>query len=339
MQKYLVFIGIDISKKWIDVCASHNGQKKDMPHQRFDNNKKGFQQMVRFVRDYAGQHQIKGRWFFCMEHTGVYTVPLCNFLEQKQLDYVLESALRIFKSLGIRRGKSDKADAADIARYLFLHHREIKPYRLPSDTLLKINNLLRLHDRLTKAHAALKTAAKELKGFTGEALNKEVVQVSTDTMSNLKKQLDSVDRSILALIKSSDELHRLYQLATSVKGVGLIIGANLLVCTNGFKSFRTARQFACYIGVAPFGYSSGATVKRPDKVSHLANKKIKALISNGTMSAIRYDQELKAYYLRKIDEGKNSFLVQNNVKNKLVQRIFAVVKRGTPYVELNKFRA
>jgi len=339
MQKYHLFIGIDISKQWIDVCASHDGPKKDMPHQRFDNNKKGFHQMVRFVRDHARQHRLEGPWLFCMEHTGVYVLPLCNFLEHQQLDYILESALQIFKSLGIRRGKSDKADAADIARYLFLHHREIKPYRLPSDTLLKINNLLRLHDRLTKAHAALKTAAKELKGFAGEALNKEVVQVSTDTMSYLKEQLNKVDRGILDLIKSSDELQRLYQLVTSVKGVGLIIGANLLVCTNGFKSFQTARQFACYIGVAPFGYSSGTTVKRPDQVSHLANKKIKALISNGAMSAIRNDQEIKAYYLRKIAEGKNSFLVQNNIKNKLVQRIFAVVKRGTPYVELSKFRA
>ncbi len=339
MQKYRLFIGIDISKKWIDVCASHDGQKKDMPHQQFDNNKKGFTRMLCFVRDYARQRRLEDSWLFCMEHTGVYVMPLCNFLEQRQLDYVLESALQIFKSLGIRRGKSDKADAADIARYLFLHHRELKPYRLPSDTLLKIKTLLRLHDRLTKAHAAMKTAAGELEEFTDKALNREVVQVSAGTMQALKKQLKGVDEGILELIKSDAELHRLYQLVTSVKGVGLIIGANLLVCTNSFKSFQTARQFACYIGVAPFGHSSGTSVKRPDKVSNLANKKIKALISNGVMNAIRNDQEIKAYYQRKIAEGKDPFLVQNNVKNKLVHRVFAVVKRGTPYVELNKFRA
>ena len=295
--------------------------------------------MVRFIQDYARRRQLKGQWLFCMEHTGVYVMPLCNFLEQQRLDYVLESALQISKSLGIRRGKSDKADAADIARYVFLHHREVKPYRLPSDTLLKIKNLLRLHDRLTKAHAALKTAARELEGFTVKALNQEVVQVSTDTMSSLKTKLGGVDQRIEELIKSSDELHRLYLLVTSVKGVGLIIGANLLVCTNGFQSFQTARQFACYAGLAPFGHSSGTSVKRPDKVSNLANKKFKALLSNGAMSAIRYDPEIKAYYMRKIDEGKNPFLVKNNVKNKLIQRIFAVIKRGTPYVGLGKFRA
>lgn len=339
MQKYVVFIGIDISKSWIDVCPSRNGQKKDMPHQRFDNDTKGFKQMIRFIRDHAKCYQVKGQWLFCMEHTGVYVLPLCRFLERQGLDYVLESALQISKSLGIRRGKSDKADAADIARYLFLHQGEVKPYRLLSDTLLKIKNLLRLHDRLTKSHVAFETAAKELEGFSGKDLNKAVSQVSAQAMSNLKTQLSIVDQYILELIKSSEELHRLYLLVTSIKGVGFIIGANLLVYTNGFQSFSTARQFACYIGLAPFGHSSGTSVKRPDKVSNLANKRLKALLSNGAMSAIRYDPEIKAYYLRKIEEGKNPFLVHNNVKNKLVQRIFAVVKRGTPYVELSKFRA
>lgn len=49
--------------------------------------------------------------------------------------------------------------------------------------------------------------------------------------------------------------------------------------------------------------------------------------------------DLKAYYAKKLKEGKCKFLVQNNVKNKLVQRIFAVVKRGTPYVELGRHKA
>jgi len=57
------------------------------------------------------------------------------------------------------------------------------------------------------------------------------------------------------------------------------------------------------------------------------------------MSALQWDQEIKVYYHRKIGENKNKFLVQNNVKNKLIQRVFAVVKRGTPYVELNQFKA
>ena len=52
-----------------------------------------------------------------MEHPGVYTLPLCAFLETKDLSYVLESPYHLKKTLGIRRGKDDKTDAAHIARY------------------------------------------------------------------------------------------------------------------------------------------------------------------------------------------------------------------------------
>jgi len=72
----------------------------------------------------------------------------------------------------------------------------------------------------------------------------------------------------------------------------------------------------------------------PAKVSPLGHKKLKALLTNGVMSAIQYDKELKAYYERKIAEGKLKYKVLNAVKNKLISRVFATVKRGTPYVEL-----
>lgn len=339
MQKYLLFIGIDISKQWIDVCPSHDGQKKNMPHGRFDNDVDGFQRMLRFVSGHAQKHRLDGKWLFCMEHTGVYAMPLCCFLQEQQLDYALESALQISRSLGIRRGKSDRADAADIARYAYKNYPDIRPYRLPSEKLLKIKHLLGLYGRLKKARKLLATSAKEIAAFNGTGLPELVAEASQAATAHLDGQIKAVVKAVLDLIEGSPELCGAYRLATSVKGVGPIIGASLLVWTNAFEGFETARQFACYIGIAPFGHSSGTSVKQPDKVSNLANKKLKALISNGALVAIRYDADLRAYYARKLKEGKSPFLVQNNVKNKLVQRIFAVVKRGTPYVELGRHRA
>ena len=339
MQKYLLFIGIDISKLWIDVCPSCDGQKKDMPHRRFDNDVDGLQQVLRFLSGHAQRLRPGGKWLFCMEHTGVYGLPLCCFLQERQLDHALENALQISRSLGIRRGKSDRADAADIARYAYKNRAELRPHRLPGDRLLKIKHLLGLYGRLKKARKLLGTSAKEIAAFTSPGLVGLVSQVSEASVAHLDGQVKAVRKAILGLIEGTPELCRVYGLATSVKGVGPIIGASLLVWTNAFEGFETARQFACYIGIAPFGHSSGTSVKQPDKVSNLANKKLKALISNGALSAIRYGADLKAYYAKKVKEGKSPFLVQNNVKDKLVQRIFAVVKRGTPYVELGKHRA
>ena len=48
---------------------------------------------------------------------------------------------------------------------------------------------------------------------------------------------------------------------------------------------------------------------------------------------------MKMYYERRLQEGKNEMSTINIVRNKLLARIFAVVHRGTPYVETHKFAA
>lgn len=337
MQKYHLFIGIDISKKWIDVSVSFNGKKSQMPHERFFNKERGFKKMLVFITHYAKQHLITEDWLFCMEHTGLYGDPLCRFLEAKSLTYLVQSGKAISNSLGLRRGKSDKADSADIARYAFLHQDELNPSQLPSQTLLTIKHLLSLRSRLVKAKKGFKVAATELKAFADT--DPIVGQISDHACVELSTQIKKVEQRIEHLIQTAEKLNSIFELLISIKGIGLIIAAYLLVYTNGFTAFKTARQFACYIGIAPFEYSSGSSIKRPDRVSHLANKKLKVLISAAAISAIRFDKQIKVYYNRRIEEGKNAFLVQNNVKNKLVHRIFAVVKRGTPYAELNQFNS
>jgi|TARA_B110000240_G_scaffold36502_1_gene40119 hypothetical protein len=58
-----------------------------------------------------------------------------------------------------------------------------------------------------------------------------------------------------------------------------------------------------------------------------------------SISAKQYDSELRVYYKRKLTEGKDKMLAINNVRNKLIARTFALVKRGTPYVVLQNYAA
>ena len=49
------------------------------------------------------------------------------------------------------------------------------------------------------------------------------------------------------------------------------------------------------------------------------------------MSALQVEGELREYYLRKVAEGKNKMLIINALRNKLIHRVYAVVKRGKKY--------
>ncbi len=66
-------------------------------------------------------------------------------------------------------------------------------------------------------------------------------------------------------------------------------------------------------------------------MSHLANKTVKTLLHMSALSAINHCEELKNYYQRKVAQEKNKMSVINAVRNKLVLRIFAVVKNNRKY--------
>ena len=96
---------------------------------------------------------------------------------------------------------------------------------------------------------------------------------------------------------------------------------------------KDARKLACYCGVAPFEYSSGSSVRGKTKVHYMANKKLKCNLHMASLAAVKLDADLKAYYERKVAEGKNKMSVLNAVKNKLLARVVAVVNKQQEYVK------
>lgn len=120
----------------------------------------------------------------------------------------------------------------------------------------------------------------------------------------------------------------------SIPGIGEQTAVYLIITTKGFTAFKNWRQFACYSGVAPFEFSSGSSVKGKTKVNHMADKKMKSLLQMCALTALKYDPKLKAYYLKK---KENSMLVLNKIRCKLISRVFAIIKRETPFINTYKF--
>ncbi|CAM4414958.1 Transposase IS116/IS110/IS902 family protein [Pedobacter westerhofensis] len=105
-----------------------------------------------------------------------------------------------------------------------------------------------------------------------------------------------------------------------------------LAYTENFTSFQDARKYAVYVGVIPFDNSSGTSIKGRKQVSHMANKELKQELNQAARVAILHDAEMKEYAARKLKD-KHFGVVVNNVKFKLILRMFSLVKRGEMYVE------
>ena len=66
---------------------------------------------------------------------------------------------------------------------------------------------------------------------------------------------------------------------------------NTIIHTNNFQAFETARQYACYLGIAPFEHSSGTSIKGKTRVYPTGAKLLKADLSQAANSAIVWDKE------------------------------------------------
>lgn len=329
MENTKLFIGIDISKA--SFCASLlDAASPSQAHSHtFSNNEKGYDKLIHWLEKLCPQGLTHS--LFVLEHTGLYSVNICLYFAQSKLTYTLVSGLQLKRSLGIRRGKSDKADAKDIALYALRHRQSLPITILPEEKLLRLQQLLSERDVLVKAHKMLSTSQKEREETGGKGSGNPVVKAQAE---GLKKATQEVEKQIKDLIASCVTMQKLYDLLKSVPGIGPVTATYLLLHTRLFSRFKDSRQFASYAGIAPFEYSSGTSIRGRTKVSPLGNKLLKSLLSMAALSAIKADKELKSYYERKKAEGKHAMLVLNAVRNKVLARAFAVVKRGTPYVAL-----
>jgi len=328
------FIGVDVSKLTLDFALCHVNDPNQFVYYQFENCLSGFKKMLFSLK----KHGITtNNSLFCMEHTGHYTLALCCFLQDENFPFTLISPLHLKKSLGITRGKNDKIDAKRISQFACLHHRMLKPMQLPSTCLLKLKNLMAFRDRLVKTNVSLKNAIKDLNNIADLVDNSFIIKQSAAQHKLIEQQIKDTDKQIEATLKEDEEVQKHFNLIKSVVGIGMITAVAFLIYTQNFTAFNTGRQFACYAGIAPFEYSSGSSVKGKTKVSPLANRKMKALLSNCASAAIQYDPELKLYYQRKVKDGKAKMSVLNAVKAKLINRVFATITRGTGYVELMKY--
>ena len=331
-MKFKESLGIDVSKKTLDVTLHRKGA-----HHIFSNTRKGYQALLLWVEKQTGL--TTGQVLICFEHTGLYSLPLAVFLSEHKVVFCMESALHIKRSLGLVRGKNDKVDAKRIAEYAYLRRQQLKPFKLPSKNVLKLQKLLSLRERMVKQRASYLASIKEYKTMLKQKDNKILFSVQRKIIHYMDKQINTIQQEIEQLIDGDNKMKEVYQLIVSVKGVGLILASNMLVVTNCFMAFKDSRKFACYAGIAPFEKQSGISLNSKPRVSHFANKKIKSLLNMAAFSAVQADPELKAYYQRRVENGKSKMSTLNIVRNKIVHRIFAVVKRGTPYVPLYQHAA
>ena len=328
---FKIFVGVDVSKLTIDVFV-----REKQLHKQFENDADGFISLVRWLEKQMEEPLCS--MLICFEHTGLYSLPLAIFLEERQIAFSMIPALEIKRSLGITRGKNDRIDSKRIAEFAYRFRDKVRPTKLPARDITNLQYLLNLRDRLSRNMSGYIVSQNEIGRTLGCAGVPHELLVSYGKMiATIRIEIKALEKTIRAIIRENYELQRTFELVTGIKGIGLIVACNLIVYTHNFTRFDNWRKFACYSGTAPFDYQSGTSIRGRTQVSSIANKQMKRMLHLAAMCAIHRDAEMREYYTRRLANGKSKMSTINIVRNKLIARVFAVVKRGTPFVDVRRY--
>jgi transposase len=324
MESWNVILGVDVSKLTLDICWAERNL-----HIKIDNCAKGFTIFKKWCK--TNEIDLK-ETLVVMEYTGGYEYRFIQFCESLSVSYCRIPGLEIKQSMGMIRGKSDQADAFRIGRYGEEKSKRIVPSMPLDNNILKLKQLLSFRKRLVREKAGLESTVKERKHMYAITKADTVTHIAQAKIKANKKYIIQVEQEIMEVIKSNEPMLLNYRIISSIKGIGPINAWMTIAFTENFTSFIDPRKYAVYVGVIPFEHTSGTSIKGRKRVSHLAQKGLKNELNQAAKAAITHDPEIKAYAERKL-QNKAYPLVLNNVKFKLILRMFSLVKRGEMYVE------
>lgn len=315
MKEFSHYFGIDISKDVFDV-VNEKGQ-----HSQYANSPVGFKKFCT---------QLPLDSCLVMEATGVYHQQLADYLYAKKVFVSVVNPLVIkrYIQMNLRRIKTDKADAQMICSYAMQH--ALTPYE-PSPVYARESRILVENiDLLIKSRTMLKNRIHALK-HKSESLRTIIVNPLTATLKGLNTQIKKLEDELNRLLQT--HAAAMYSRIQSIPGIGKSTAAFLIVISDGFTKFETAKQFTCYIGLSPVERKSGSSLNARSTISKQGNGKLRNLLFLCSFNACKYNKSCKALYERIVNKGKSKKLALIAVANKLLKQSFAIAKSGLWYDE------
>jgi transposase len=330
MDKPEFFVGIDIASASFTASAGQlrsRGWQIVVSPSRFDNTYDSFPAF----RHWLQEHRLRtDNCVVCMEATGVYGEALAHFLVANDYRVAIDPPLavkRAFKPVG---HKSDPVDSQQISEYAYRYFDQLSFWQPRAQVLEQIQVLLSTREQFSAQKVGHLNALHALK--RKQVRTPFAEQAHQQAIEQLKEHLKRLEQEIKRLIEQDPPSGHLVALLMTIPGVGLLLAAHLLVLFGSREELPTPRQLAAYVGICPYEYSSGSSVRAPSTSRHYGPPGLRKLIHLASMSVRMHNPQFRRYFLRKVAEGKAKRLVLNNIGNKLLKIICAIVRTDTPYI-------
>jgi len=159
------------------------------------------------------------------------------------------------------------------------------------------------------------------------AILKNQIRRKVKRLADIRKEVKEIETELQTLIEKTG------QKITTLSGCGTVLGAMILAEVKGVERFSSPSALAKYAGLSPREKSSGKTFRHVKTKS--GNRQLNSAIHRVALSQIGRsgNQHAKAYFQRKISEGKTKTQALCCLKRRLVDIIYIMLKHAEPYKE------
>jgi len=304
------FIGIDISKNCLDIADGLTQETWQVA-----NDETGITDLVKRLTPLNPP-------LIVLEATGGLEIPLASALAAGRLPVAVVNPRHVrdfAKAIG-KLAKTDVIDSLVLAHFAKAVRPEVR--KIKDEDALELSALVTRRRQLIEMLSKEKTRLKQSQKWIRKDIKEHI--------ASLEKRLQKIDKNLGKTIKSSSAWHEQDQIIQSLPGAGPVLSISLLAQVPELGTLNS-KQMAALIGVAPMNRDSGKF--RGRRCIWGGRASVRAVLYMATLSAIRHNPILRAFYNRLINKGKVFKVAITACMRKLLIILNAMIKNKTTWNE------
>lgn len=303
MTAHALWIGVDVSKKTLDVFSPQLGCFS------VANSPQGFDALAAKLSNVAVAGVV-------MEATGGYEHALHKLLTQKNIKASIVNPARV-RAFAVGTGqlaKTDKIDAKILVQYAAF--KKPAPTPLPSTCRAKLKETLTYRAQVV---AEITARSAQLRHFESPPM----IDRAEAAIVNLKAERKMLDAEIATLMKSDTDSEPTSRILMSVPGVGVTVAATLIAELPELGALNR-RQIASLAGLAPFPRESGQ--RKGYRAIRGGRSEVRTALFNAARVGIRFNPVLKAFAERMAAKSKPYKVIVVAAMRRLLTILNAMLK-------------
>ena len=302
-----IIVGIDISKKKLDIQIQEDGQYFTYGNDILD--------IGKLVEKLNNIHPA----LIVLEATGGYERGVVSALFEAKLPVamVTPSWVRYFAKSSGTLAKTDKIDARMLVRYGRANHPPIM--KVPTKQQERLSVLM-------KRRSQVSTVLVTEKNHLSTTIYPDVKELIESSIQNLEQQITQLEEMIVEIIDQNPELKNNEKIILSVPGAGKITAAILLADLPELGTLDH-KKIAALVGVAPFNRDSGYF--RGKRRIKGGRQSIRKVLYMAALTAMKWNPVIKEFYERLLARGKAKNVAIVACMHKLLTIMNAMIRAQT----------